>query len=385
MFLEKTIRENSALADYAVYAHQNGLIRPDSYIVDVDTFLCNAEAIKKEADSHSIRLYYMLKQLGRNPYLARLLDDLGYDGAVVVDFKEAAVMMENGIRIGNAGHLVQIPESMLSSLISYGVGNMTVYSLEKARSINEAAGRLCRVQNVFIRVYDDCDMLYSGQSAGFHISRLEDTVRQLEALENIRISGVTSFPCYLYSPECGDIAPTANLNTVLKAERMLCAAGHDNLMTNTPSATCCRTLRLMAERGGNCGEPGHGLTGTTPLHAQKDLEERPCVLYLSEVSHRFQGLSYAYGGGHYRRSHVSSALVGRKLDSMKKAGVIPPSDESIDYHFGLDCQADVGDSVIMAYRFQIFVTRSDVVLVEGLSDGQPCIAAVYDSLGRKKQ
>ena len=197
MFLEKTIRENSALADYAVYAHQNGLILPDSYIVDVDTFLCNAEAIKKEADSHSIRLYYMLKQLGRNPYLARFLDDLGYDGAVVVDFKEAAVMMENGIRIGNAGHLVQIPESMLSSLISYGVGNMTVYSLEKARSINEAAGRLCRVQNVFIRVYDDCDMLYSGQSAGFHISRLEDTVRQLEALENIRISGVTSFPCYL--------------------------------------------------------------------------------------------------------------------------------------------------------------------------------------------
>ena len=47
MFLEKTIRENSALAEYAVYAHQNGLIRPDSYIVDVDTFLGNAEAIKK--------------------------------------------------------------------------------------------------------------------------------------------------------------------------------------------------------------------------------------------------------------------------------------------------------------------------------------------------
>ena len=78
----------------------------------------------------------------------------------------------------------------------------------------------------------------------------------------------------------------------------------------------------MAKMGGNCGEPGHGLTGTTPLHAACAEEpEIPAIVYVSEVSHNFQGKAYCYGGGHYRRSHVKQALVGRS----EETGLGPPS------------------------------------------------------------
>ena len=42
---------------------------------------------------------------------------------------------------------------------------------------------------------------------------------------------------------------------------------------------------MLAAAGATQIEPGHGLTGTTPLHAVEDLPETPAVVYLSEVSH----------------------------------------------------------------------------------------------------
>ena len=360
MFLDKTVERNGNLVEFAFDAHRQGLILPDSYMVDVDTFTSNASMILDAARAKGFSLFYMLKQLGRNPYLATILDDMGYDGAVVVDFREAAVMMDAGVRIGNVGHLVQIPDSMIGDVVTYGVDNITLYSLEKAARIDQEARRAGIVQSVLIRVTGEGDMIYSGQTAGFDIASLPSVVHELEGMRNLRIAGVTSFPCYLYDSVAGDI------------------------MVNTPSTTCTRTISMMAELGGNCGEPGHGLTGTTPLHAVSDQAERPCVVYLSEVSHRFGGLMYAYGGGHYRRSHVSSALVGSSLESAVKAHVVPPSDESIDYHFGLETDAEVGQGVVMAFRYQIFVTRSDVVLVKGLSCGRPEIVGVYDALGRRR-
>lgn len=176
-----------------------------------------------------------------------------------------------------------------------------------------------------------------------------------------------------------------NLDTVLKAAGILERCGEEISILNTPSATCCRTLDKMARFGGNCGEPGHGLSGTTPMHAVHDLEERPAVVYVSEISHDFLGKAYCFGGGHYRRSHVERALTGRGPETCRELKVTPPADESIDYHFGLEGEGTVGDTVIMAFRFQMFVTRSDVVLVKGISAGKPAITGVYDSQGRKKE
>ncbi len=384
MFLNKLKTENPKLLEAAVQLHQQQRLLPDSYVVDLQQFRRNAAEMVRFANEKGIRLYFMLKQLGRNPVLARELVELGYAGAVVVDFREAQVMMRSGIPIGNVGHLVQIPEGMIRQVVEYGPEVITVYNAEKVRSISRAAEELGRVQKIMIRVFAEGDMIYSGQTAGIHLAELPAFLREIQDLPGIQVAGLTSFPCFLYSEEAADIVPTANLHTVLKAREILRENGIEPEIINTPSATCRRTLELMEQYGCNCGEPGHGLTGTTPAHAHGDLPEKACVAYVSEVSHNFDGLGYCYGGGFYRRSHVEHALVGTKAGDMRPVEVLRPSMESIDYHFGLSEPCAVGETVIMAFRFQIFVTRSDVVLIDGIAQGQPEIVGVYDSLGYQK-
>ena len=87
---------------------------------------------------------------------------------------------------------------------------------------------------------------------------------------------------------------------------------------------------MIAAAGGTHGEPGHGLTGTTPYHAgHPDAEERPGYLYVSEVSHNLGDKAYCYGGGHYRRGHMKNALVGTTPENAKVVPVLPPDDLSL--------------------------------------------------------
>ena len=384
MFVERLQKDNPKFIEAIVRLQQAGKLLPDSYAVDMEQFRANAKAIVESANAKGIKLYFMLKQIGRNPVLGQELMKLGYAGAVVVDFKEAQVMMRHNIPIGNVGHLVQIPEGMVKEVVAYGPEVITVYTADKVRSISRAAAELGREQKLLIRVFGDGDMIYPGQTAGIHLNDLAAFIEEIRDLPGIRIAGITSFPCFLYSAEAGDIAPTANLQTVLKAKQILIEQGIEPEIINTPSTTCCRTLELMAEFGCNCGEPGHGLTATTPTHVDSVQPEKACIAYVSEVSHNFDGLGYCYGGGFYRRSHVENALVGRSADALRPMKVIPPSVEAIDYHFGLSEGCCVGETVIMAFRFQVFVTRSDMVLIEGVSSGEPVVSGVWDSLGNQK-
>lgn len=383
MLLETTINKNKELVDCAFDLHKKGIL-PDSYIIDMDMLIKNAKAMLDKAKSVNVNLYFMLKQLGRNPYIAKKLLEVGFKGAVVVDYKEAAVMMENGIPIGNVGHLVQTPTAMLSKLINYGVEEMTVYSLQKIKDINEAAASLGKVQAIMLRVYSDGDMLYPSQSAGFHLDELPELAEEIKKLKNVKVSAVTAFPTMLFDEKKMDILPTHNKGTVCKAKEILEDCGFTIEQVNLPSATCCLSLDKIASYGGTHGEPGHGLTGSTPAHAHRDdLVEKPCVVYMTEISHNFDSKSYAYGGGYYRRSHVSEALVGRSYAHAKKVKVNEMDATNIDYHFELDSEQTIGDCVVMAFRFQIFVTRSNVVLVEGIHSGQARVVGIYNSLGDK--
>lgn len=384
MFLEKLQKDNPQLIEAICDLHQAGKILPDSYVIDLDQFRNNAALIKKTADDNEIMLWFMLKQLGRNPALGSELVNLGYPGAVVVDFREAQVMMRHGIPLGNVGHLVQTPQAILQQITEYGTEFFTVFSAEKARAISDAACSLGKRQKLLIRVYDSEDVIYNGQTAGISLDELPAFIREISAYPGVEVTGLTSFPCFLFRESLQDIAPTANLYTVLKAREILREYGYEVSILNTPSTTCVRTLELMGGLGGNCGEPGHGLTGTTPAHAVVDMPEKCCVAYVSEVSHNFGGRAYCYGGGFYRRSHMLNALVGSQTHRLRSVRVISPSLESIDYHFGLSDTASVGDSVIMSFRFQIFVTRSDVVLLSGIAQGRPKIEGIWDSQGNQK-
>lgn len=384
MFVERLQKDNPKFIEAMVRLQQEGKLLPDSYAVDMEQYRSNAKAIVDSANAKGIRLYFMLKQVGRNPVLAQELVKLGYAGAVVVDFKEAQVMMRHNIPIGNVGHLVQIPAGMVKEVVAYGPEVITVYTADKVRSISRAASELGREQKILVRVFGDGDMIYPGQTAGVHLNDLAAFLEGIRDLPGIRVAGITSFPCFLYDAKADDIMPTANLQTVLKAKQILADCGIEPEIINTPSTTCCRTLERMAEYGCNCGEPGHGLTATTPHHVASEQPEKACIAYVSEVSHNFDGLGYCYGGGFYRRSHVENALVGRSYGDLRPMKVIPPSPEAIDYHFGLSEGCAVGETVIMAFRFQVFVTRSDMVLLEGVSSGNAYVSGVWDSLGNQK-
>lgn len=384
MLLDKNVERNPALIEESFRLHQNGLIRPDSYVIDLDQYLENAKIMLEKAKQYDIKLYFMLKQVGRNPYLAKRLVELGYEGAVVVDYKEAKVMMDKHIPLGNVGHLVQIPKAFLEEVILYGAEVITVYSLEKVREIHEICMKHQCVQKILIRVYDQHDLIYSGQTAGIALAELAHFVKEVKQLNTIVIEGVTSFPAMLYSQEDRSISKTPNLKTILLAKKQLEEAGIKVSQVNIPSVTCCDTISKIKEFGGTHGEPGHGLSGSTPAHAYFDLDEIPSVVYVSEVSHNFDGKGYCYGGGVYRRSHLKNALIGTSLKNAKKVAINTPDLDSIDYHFEISQPQTISDTVIMAFRFQIFVTRSDVVLVEGIQSGnEKRIVAIYDSLGRE--
>ena len=383
MFLNKCLANNRPLIEYAFKAHQKGLILPDTYLLDLDTIKANASAMLKEADDNGVLLYFMLKQIGRNPKVGKMLMDLGFKGAVVVDYKEALVMIENGIHIANVGHLVQIPKAALRKIIASKVDVVTVYSYDKILEVNEVAKELGIVQPLLIRITDDDAELYSGQVAGFSSEELKDLIVKFEALSNVKIGGVTAFPALLYNEKEGKITPTANMNGLKRAMAILKDAGYEDLLINIPSATCCSSIKEIKELGGNTGEPGHGLTGTTPLHKASDEKERVGYVYVSEISHNFKDKSYCYGGGHYRRGHMENVLVGTSLDDARMLKVKAPDDDSIDYHFEISENTKVSDTAVMCFRTQIFTTRSHVAIVEGLSEGKPEITGLYDSQGQR--
>lgn len=381
MFMESIKQRNPKLIQASIDLHQSGSIFPDTYVLDLDSIKENAVKIAEEAKKNQIELFFMLKQIGRNPAVAKMLIEAGIKHAVVVDFKEAQVMMDNNIPLGNVGHLVQVPESLLKKIMIYGSKYMTVYTVEKLKSINAIAKELGIKQKVLLRIVDEEDELYPGQYGGFTINELPSLICQFKKLENIEIAGITSFPCFLYDAKEGYLKPTHNVETVHEAKKILEREGFPIKELNMPSATSVYTLPFLKEIGGTQGEPGHALTGTTPMHAKENLAERPAMLYVSEVSHNFKEKAYVYGGGFYRRGHLENILIdqnGKKIESR----INPLADENIDYYLEADMTLPVGATAIMAFRTQVFVTRSEVALVSGIQDGVPKLEGIYDSQGK---
>jgi predicted amino acid racemase len=371
------MERNPELLEKAMELHAAGQVRPDTWVVDLDALLANAALILEEAHRHGIELYYMSKQYGRNPFISSKLQEIGYRGCVAVDFKEAAVLLNAGLRLGHVGHLVQIPRADVPKIVQAQPEIITVYSLRKAEEISKAALEEGRVQPIMLKMWDEEGPRYPGQEAGFNPVELKGLLQKLRKLEGVRVAGFTAFPCFLYDEEIEDFVPTANVDILSRARKQATRLPSP-LQVNMPSATCVRTLRDIASLGGTHAEPGHGLTGTTPLHAATDQPEIPAMVYVTEVSHHWGRSSMVYGGGFYRRGMLKEALV-----EGKRTMVYPPDPVAIDYHFELNGRFSPGSVVLMAFRAQIFVTRSDVALVQGIHDKtkEPKLLGIYNSQG----
>lgn len=382
MFIHALKRQNPALITAAIRLWQQGRIVPDSWVIDVDLVLENGKRLVDTAHQYGITLYLMTKQLGRNPWLAEKLLALGYAGIVTVDYKEARVMRRAGLPVAHQGHLVQIPSRQIDEAVEQGTDVITLFSLEKAREVSAAAVKAGRVQAVMLKIYGEQDFLYPGQESGFPLARLDDAVNDIRCLPGLHITGLTHFPCLLWDDASGETRPTPNLHSLVKARQQLEEQEIAIEQLNAPSATSCASLPLLARYGVTHAEPGHALTGTIPSNQQGDQPERIAMLWLSEISHHFRGNSYCYGGGYYRRGHARNALVFTpENDVPAKTTLEPVDDSSIDYYLPLAGTFPVSSAVVLCFRTQIFVTRSDVVLVSGIQRGAAEIVARYDSLG----
>lgn len=389
MFLEKVLSRNEKMIDAVVELHQKGLIPANSYVLDLDTIYDNAKLMADMCHERGIRLYPMTKQMGRNPALVRTLNRAGADGYVCVDMADARRVYQAGGVVGHLGHLVQVPMAETAAAVAMRPVYWTVYSLEKAKAISDNLPEGW-IQKVMIRIYGDGDIYYTGHEGGFPVEDVVKVAKAIDAMPGLKFSGLTTFPTQLFNKDTMAVEHTNNYRTLFKAKKMLEDAGFTDIEINAPGTTSSHLFDEMGISGVTQVEPGHGLTGTTPLHAFKDLAERPAVVYVSEVCHFYKGRGYCYGGGMYMDPvfdpYTVKAFVG-STPAEAKSNLVAcdiPNPAAIDYYgiFEPNDRIKQGDTAVFSYRIQAFVTRAYVVPVSGISTGNLKIEGIYDSDGK---
>ncbi|MCB5182121.1 alanine racemase [Streptomyces antimicrobicus] len=385
MFLDTVLARNPALVDAAAALHRSGAVPPDTYVLDLDTVEENARLLAAGAGRLGLALWCVTKQFGRNPALIRAVARHLPDFAAI-DAREAEAVHAAGGRCAHLGHLVQVPRRQLPALLARRPDAVTVFDADNARHVSAAAVALGRVQDVLVRIEPAAGTGYPGQEGGVPPERLEEFAALVERLPGVRIAGVTAFPCVTCDDATGTPAATANLARAAGARAALRARGHGPLLLSAPGATSLAVLPLLAAHGATHGEPGHALTGTTPLHATGPPQpERPASVYVTEVAHTLaDGRPALHGGGFYPRAGVRRALLARTgtLLAVERAPA-----QYIDYYRLLAAppartRVRAGDTAVLAFRTQVFVTRSRVAVVSGVAAGAPRLLGLYDALGR---
>ncbi|WP_314177059.1 alanine racemase [Streptomyces winkii] len=386
MFLDTVLARNPELADAAAALHRDGAIPPDTYVVDRDAVEANAALLAERGERLGLSLWFVVKQLGRNPELiAAVARHLPSSAAI--DAPEARTLHAAGARTGNVGHLVQIPRRALPEVLAWRPEAVTVFDTANARAVSDEARRQGFVQDVLLRMQGAPGTVYPGQEGGVPPEGVDGFAEEAEALPGVRIAGVTGFPCLLCDPATGTPRPTETFAVLREARARLERRGHHGLKLSAPGATSAAALPLLAELGATHGEPGHALTGTTPLHAlDPGQPERPGYVYVTEVAHTLaDGRPALHGGGFYPRAGIRDALLHRTGLRLRVQDM--PA-ENIDYYRLLDAPPTgaapvrAGDTAVLAFRTQMFVTRSSVAVVSGLSLGAPELTGLYDSFGR---
>ena len=388
MFLRFLMAHNPGLIDFGIFLLERGLIEPDTYVLDLDGITNNASRLRDISVKNGLSLYFMAKQLGRNPEVARRVLDAGasgeaggFTGMVAVDFREARFLHSAGLPVRHLGHLCQVPRGAWDAALDMKPDVITIFSLEKAEELSGAARKHGIVQDVLLRVRDEGDIFYQGQEGGFPLDALNETLDLTGKQKGIRVTGLTSFPCFLYNEEQKKPLPAHNAYTLVRGAALLRERGITCSQINMPSCSSPATMTLAAELGATHLEPGHSLIGTNPDNLVEAEPLTPAIIYMSEVSHHFDGNSCCFGGGYYRRGNLRSALV-KTPSGMEETAAYAPPPEAIDYHLKLSGIYPVGSPVCMAFRTQIFVTRSHVALVKGLSQSRPALAGIWDSHGQ---
>ena len=80
---------------------------------------------------------------------------------------------------------------------------------------------------------------------------------------------------------------------------------------------------------------------------------------------------------------MENVLIGDSYETLKKVKTNDFDPNNIDYYLEVNEEQQVGSTVLGCFRTQFFVTRSDIVLIEGIQSGNPKIIGRYTALGEK--
>ena len=124
---------------------------------------------------------------------------------------------------------------------------MTVFSLEKAKEVNEEAKKLGLVQKILLRVIGVGDFFYAYQYGGIREENLAKVVQNIQKLDFVEIVGVTSFPCFRFNLKSRRVEPLPNLFTLLRAAETLEKLGIEVEQINAPADNSAITMELLAK------------------------------------------------------------------------------------------------------------------------------------------
>jgi len=287
------------------------------------------------------------------------------------------------------GHLANIPLRETASVVEMEPEVVTVYTVDAARAVSEAARACGRQQSLYLRVNRTGDEIFRAFVGGWEENECVNAVRPLLDLANVEITGLTSYPCISYTTkDIRDARPNSTFHTMLRAkERLERELGLEGLRVNAPANNSVATFRLLAENGATDVEPGHALLGGSLLHARNELPEKPAQVYVSEVMHRWGGELYTagsgmlyiegYGGAH---DEPERCLVGRTFDEARAQPTTMIYRGHVDYY--AVCEdvpgARQGDAAIFALHPQYFVNRAYVAVASGISRGEPRLEMIFD-------
>jgi predicted amino acid racemase len=394
VFLEALTRRNERFVATAVALHQAGSIPANSYVLDLDTIETNTRTFVDTAHGLGLTVWAMTKQIGRVRPALDAMQRAGVDGFVAVDMMCARPISATGHRLGHLGHLVQVPHHVAEEAAAMRPAFWTVFSQDKAVEASGVSTTSGVDQRLLARIHAPGDTFYPGHEGGFPADRVIEVADRIDALDDVTFAGVTTFPALLFDQASSRVTPTPNLATLEQAAKVLRDAGRHEVEINAPGTTSVAVLDVLADAGATQVEPGHGLTGTTPLHAVTDCPELPAALYLTEVSHDHGGRAYCYGGGLYIDrvfdDYQVRAVVGGSADEALGRGPVPaflPAPASIDYYGQLDVpenrRARTGDTVVFGFRFQAFFTRAFIVPVAGMASDRPRVEGIWRGDGSR--
>jgi predicted amino acid racemase len=402
-FLETVVKRNPKLIDTAFELKHE--IPVDTYLADLDSVTRNAQAVSNSAKKHSIKNYFMTKQFGRNPLFSKSIVNSGIESAVAINVEEAKILHGLGFKVDHVGHLMQIP----SRDVEFVIGKLapeviTVYSFEKATEIDRAAKKFGITQKILLRPVSPSDSFATNAEWGTPVREIVSEVRQISTeLKNVRVVGLTSFPSFRFDIKERRMVTTSNFESMMHAKSLIEKENHLEFeQINAPGSNSAAGMELAKDVGATHGEPGHAFTGTTPWHAfDETLPEIPSWVYVTEVSHVSQDRAYTFSGGlpqtgyygFFNMKYHQSFLyaIFEKNGSRKIILAEPPSipldgQAWPDYYTVLHQpnegpQLEVSDTVVFAFRPQVYQTRSTVTIAKGIGTRTKEILGTFDRNG----